>query len=203
MALIAYCQKELGPISKIFTELKYQKYITVSFSADDLSDKNDPLGIYKAVVIGRMKQAETDNLAFEKSKPRLYGIMSSMTTKEMDERLSVHRSTMESKPTLPAGSATTTATASEDTIPSTDTAFVNCPLSLWKDIVHVVTTKTAGNKRIDKDKLTVEFSTIRQRPNESLSDFHHRMSHTIESFEMLGLEKPANALYPRTGQCKV
>jgi hypothetical protein len=192
MALITYCQKELGPISKIFTELKYQKDITVPFSAEDLSDKNDPLGIYKAVIIGRMKQADSDNLAYEKSKMKLCGILYSMTTKEMDERLSVHRSTIESKSTLPARSATVIATASEDTMHPTDTAFVNCPLSLWKDIVHVTTTKTAGNKRIDRDKLTVEFSTIRQRPNESLSDFHHRMSHTIESFEMLGLEKPAN-----------
>jgi hypothetical protein len=180
MALITYCQKELGPISKIFTEMKYQKDISVPFSAEDLSHKNDPLGIYKAIIIGRMKQADTDNLAYEESKMSLYGVISSMTTKEMDERLSV-RSTIESKPTLPAGSATATATASEDTMPPTDTAFVNCPLSLWKDIVHVTTTKTAGNKRIDKDKLTVEFYTIRQRPNESLSDFHHRMSHTIVS----------------------
>jgi hypothetical protein len=124
-----------------------------------------------------MKQADSDNLAYEKSKMKLYGLLSSITTKEMDERLSVHRSTIESKPTLPAGSATATATASEDTMPPTDTAFVNCPLSLWKDIVHVTTTKTAGNKRIDREKLTVGFSTIRQRPNESLSDFHHRMSH--------------------------
>jgi hypothetical protein len=95
MALITYCQKELGPISKIFTELKYQNDITVPFSAEDLPDKNDPLGIYKAVIIGRMKEADSDNLAYEKSKMKLYGILYSMTTKEMDERLSVHRSTIE------------------------------------------------------------------------------------------------------------
>jgi hypothetical protein len=53
--------------------------------------------------------------------------------------------------------------------------------------------KTAGNKRIDQDKITVEFATIRLRQTESPSDFHHRMSHTIHSFEMLGLEKPASA----------
>ena len=188
MALITYCQRELGPISKMFTEMAYQKDITVPFDTADLSDKNDPLGIYKARIIGRMKQADTDNLAYEKSKTKLYGVISSMTTKEVDEKLSVHRSTIESKPTLPAGSATATATVSETISPPTDTAFVNCPLSLWKDIVHVVTTKTAGNKRIDQDKITVDFATIRQRQNESLSDFHHRMSHTIESFEMLGLE---------------
>jgi hypothetical protein len=67
--------------------------------------------------------------------------------------------------------------------------FVNCPLQLWKDVVHVVTTKTAGNKRMDQDKVTVDFATMRQRQTETLSDFLHRMSHTIDSYEMLGLEK--------------
>ena len=32
---------------------------------------------------------------------------------------------------------------------------------------------------------------MRQRQTETLSDFHHRMSHTIDSYEMLGLEKPS------------
>jgi hypothetical protein len=183
MALITNCQKELGPISKMFTEIAYQKEITVPFDSKDLSDKNDPLGIYKARIIGRMKQADADNLAYEKSKTKLYGVISSMTTKEVDEKLSVHRSSIESKSTLPAGSATATASTGDFTTIPDDTAFVNCPLSLWKGIVHVVTTKTAGNKRIDQDRITVEFATIKQRQN-----FHHRMSHTIESFEMLGLK---------------
>ena len=34
---------------------------------------------------------------------------------------------------------------------------------------------------------------MRQRPNESLADFHYRMSHIVDSFEMLGLEKPLAA----------
>ena len=193
MALITYCQKELGPISKMFTEMAYQRAITINYDAETLSNTNDPLGIEKARIIGRMKQADADNHAYEKSKTKLYGIISSMTTKEVDEKLSVHRATNESEPPTTNASATATSTADAISPLPRDTAFVNCPLSLWKDIVHVVTTKTAGNKRIDQDKITVEFATIRQRPTESLSDFHHRMSHTIDSFEMLGLEKPASA----------
>lgn len=127
------------------------------------------------------------------SKTKFYGIISSMTTKEVDEKLLVHRSTIESESITTAVSATATSTAPPTTPSPRDKAFVNSPLSLWKDIVHVVTMKTAGNKRIDQDKITVEFATIRQRPGESLSDFHHRKSHTIDSFEMLGLEKPASA----------
>jgi hypothetical protein len=55
----------------------------------------------------------------------------------------------------------------------------------------VVTTKTAGNKRIDQDKVTEDFATMEQRQTEILSDSRHRMSHTIDSYEMLGLEKPS------------
>jgi hypothetical protein len=39
-----------------------------------------------------MKQADIDNAAYEKSKAKLFGIISSMTTKEVDEKLSIHRS---------------------------------------------------------------------------------------------------------------
>jgi hypothetical protein len=61
MALITYCQKELGPISKI----AYLKEITDPFDSKDLSDKNDPLGIYKARIIGRMKQASSYIIAMD------------------------------------------------------------------------------------------------------------------------------------------
>ena len=114
-------------------------------------------------------------MAYEKSKAKLYGVLSSMTTKEVDEKLSVHRSLINVDTTLPNSSRTATATQ-----PSDGQAFFNCPLNLWKDIAHVVTTKSAGNKRIDQEKVTVDFVTMRQRTNETLADFHHRMSHTVE-----------------------
>jgi hypothetical protein len=85
-ALITYCQKKLGPISKIFTEMANRKEITVPFDTADLSDKNDPLGIYEARIIGRMKQADADSLAYEKFKTKLYCVISPMTTKEVDEK---------------------------------------------------------------------------------------------------------------------
>jgi hypothetical protein len=177
----------------MFTEIAYKFKITVDFEASELSEENDPFGLTKARITVKMKQADTDNLAYEKFKTKLYGIISSMTTKEVDEKLLVHRSTIDSESPPPPSNASATPTAPLVTQTPRDTAFVNCPLSLWKDMVHVVTTKTAGNKRIDQDKITVELATIRQRQTESLSDFHHRMSHTIDSFEMLGLEKPASA----------
>ena len=187
-ALITYCQKELGPISKMFIDGKYQESITVQYEASSMTTEKDPLGLKRASIMNRMKQADLDNAAYEKSKGKLHGIISSMTTKEVDEKLSVHRSLIKVDTTLPKSSNTPTATQK-----SADQAFFNCPLNLWKDIVHVVTTKTAGNKRIDQDKVTVDFAIMRQRPNESLADFHHRMSHIVDSFEMLGLEKPQAA----------
>ena len=187
-ALITYCQKELGPISKMFIDGKYEDSITVEYEASSMTAEKDPLGLKRASIMNQMKQADLDNAAYEKSKGKLYGIISSMTTKEVDEKLSVHRSLIKVDTTLPKSSNTPKATQK-----SADQAFFNCPLNLWKDIVHVVTTKTAGNKRIDQDKVTVDFAIMRQRPNESLADFHHRMSHIVDSFEMLGLEKPPAA----------
>jgi hypothetical protein len=183
----------------MFTDMAYQDEITVSHDAEELSEKNDPFGLNKARIVAKMKQADIDNHAYEKSKTKLHGIISSMTTKELDEKLSVHRSTLE--PVRPTSVASTTASATSrfSNSADTNTAFFSCPLSLWKDLVHVVTNKTAGNKRIDQDRITVEFATIRQRHSESLSDYHYRMSHIIDSYEMLGLEKPGDAIHPRLG----
>jgi hypothetical protein len=157
-ALVAYCQKELGPISKIFIDGKYQDEIIVTYDADQLSEKNDPLGLNKARIIGKVKQADIDNHPYEKSKAKLCGIITSMTTMEVYEKLSIHRSHQTSGSSIMASSATASATTNT---PPTDTVFINCPLSLWKDVVHVITTKTVGDKRIDQDKVTVDFAAMR------------------------------------------
>ena len=124
MVLITYCQKELGPISKIFTEMACRREIAVNYEVAAQSDENDPLGIDKARIIGRMKQTDTDNLAYQKSKTKLYGIISSMTKKKVDEKLSVHRATIESERT--PTTASTTATSSPLTRSGTSTIYVRC-----------------------------------------------------------------------------
>lgn len=124
MVLITYCQKELGPISKMLTEMACRREITVNYEVAALSDENDPLGIDKARIIGRMKQTDADNLAYQKLKTKLYGIISSMTTKNVDEKLFVHRATIESEPTPTA--ASTTATSSPLTRSGTSTIHVRC-----------------------------------------------------------------------------
>jgi hypothetical protein len=64
MALITYCQKELGSISKMSTELEYHEEITIVYDAESLSDKSNPLGIEKSRIISKIKQADIDNLAY-------------------------------------------------------------------------------------------------------------------------------------------
>jgi hypothetical protein len=125
-ALITYCEKELGPISNMFTDMVYQDKIIVSYDAEALSEKNGPLGLNKACILAKMKQADIDNHAYEKSKTKLHGIITSMTIKE----LSVRRSTLE--PVRPTSVASTMATTTSrfSTSADTNTAFLNCPLSL-------------------------------------------------------------------------
>jgi hypothetical protein len=89
----------------IFIDGKYQESITVDYKPESLTKEGDPLGLNKARLINRMKQADLDNLAYEKSKARLYGIISSMTTKEVDKKLSVQRSLIKGDTTLPNSSS--------------------------------------------------------------------------------------------------
>jgi hypothetical protein len=109
---VAYCQKELGPISTIFTEGRYQDEIVVTYDPASLSETNDPLGINKARVIGQVKQADIDNLAYEKSMPNLHGILTSMTAKEVDEKQSIHRFHLNSDSTTAISHGTPTAVVS-------------------------------------------------------------------------------------------
>jgi hypothetical protein len=68
---------------------------------------------------------DIDNLAYEKSKPRLHGLLTSMTTKEVDEKLSIHRSHLNSDTTISISHGSPTASTNA---PPIVTAFVNCPL---------------------------------------------------------------------------
>ena len=65
-----------------------------------------------------------------------------------------------------------------------------CPLALWKVIVHVTTSKTIGNTKVDQDNLFINFAKIRQRPHESFDDFKNRITNMPESFDAVKLERP-------------
>ena len=87
-ALIQYCERELGHISEIFTEGKYKDPAAVSY--DPASILADKTGIIKDQISLRLKRAEADNDRYEKSKLKLHGILSGMTTREVDEKIDAH-----------------------------------------------------------------------------------------------------------------
>ena len=58
---------------------------------------------------------------------------------------------------------------------------LECPLALWKCIVHVTTTRNIGNQ----NNLSINFANIRQKSGESVSDFKRRMTNLLDSFDAI------------------
>ena len=58
----------------------------------------------------------------------------------------------------------------------------------------VITSKTSGNSRIDHDNALQSFSTLRQKPGESVSDFQIRMETIVQSFTILKIDPPSAEL---------
>ena len=60
--------------------------------------------------------------------------------------------------------------------------------------MHVTTTRTIGNQKVDQNNLSINFANIRQRSGESISDFKRRMSNLLDSFDAIKLDRPSNGL---------
>ena len=86
-ALITYCQREIGPISKMFTAGKFDPPPDIVFDPKDFSAASDPSGILEAKILNQMKTRDSELVSFNRSKLRLFGIISSMMSKEMDEKI--------------------------------------------------------------------------------------------------------------------
>ena len=91
-AITQYCQRELGPISNIFLEGKYRPPATAEF--DPAEVEADRPGVKKEVASARLKRAEIENEKYEVSKGNLHGILSGMTSRELDERIATHRDSL-------------------------------------------------------------------------------------------------------------
>ena len=83
-ALITYCQREIGPISKMFTAGKFDPPPEIVFDPKDFTATLDPSGILKARILNQMKIRDSELESYNRSKLRLFGIISSMMSKEMD-----------------------------------------------------------------------------------------------------------------------
>jgi Reverse transcriptase (RNA-dependent DNA polymerase) len=195
-ALIHYCERELGLISGIFIEGKYKDPATVSYDPEKIAA--DKTGIAKDLVSAKIKRADADNDSYEKSKLKLHGILSGMTTREVDEKIAAHRDSLQRLETEEQlkSSKTSIQPSTYTTEKSKMSAAeeLQCPLALWKCIVHVTTTRTIGNQKVDQNNLSISFANIRQKSGESISDFKRRMTNLLDSFDAIKLERPNDGL---------
>ena len=185
-ALIQYCQRELGPISSIFTELKYKAPATATFDAAAVTA--DTSGVLKEQASAKLKRADIENEKYELSKPKLHGLLSGMTTREVDDRIVNYRNAK--------AIAEEQRRAAEDKPGETRARPPDesqCPLALWKAIVHVTTSRTIGNIHVDQNNLTINFANIRQKPNESVNDFKNRINNLLDSYDAVQLPRPSQA----------
>jgi hypothetical protein len=192
-ALIQYCQRELGPISGIFLEGRYKAPATASYDRDAIiADKS---GILKDQASTRIKRAEADNDLYEKSKIKLHGILSGMTSREVDDKIAAHRDSLK-RIELEDQLKTSKTSLQPSTIEvaKLETEELECPLALWKCIVHVTTTRTIGNTKVDQNNLSINFANIRQKGGETVTDFKRRMTNLLDSFDAIKLQRPEDSL---------
>ena len=191
-ALIQYCQRELGPIAGIFMEGSYRPPATALYNLEEI--KADSTGLKKEEASSRIKRADIDNDTYEKAKIKLHGILSGMTSREVDERIQAHRDSLKKmEPSITSNSTSRFSTLSPSSTPLQESPLASnfqCPLTLWKHIVHVTTTRTIGNARVDQNNLAINFANIKQRSNESVADFKRRMQNLLDSFDAIRLERP-------------
>ena len=121
-----------------------------------------------------------------------------MTTREVDEKIASHRDSLKRLGTeeQPKSSKTSIQPSSYTAAKSnmSDSEELQCPLALWKCIVHVTTTRTIGNQKVDQNNLSINFANIRQKSGESISDFKRRMINLLDSFDAIKLDRPSDGL---------
>ena len=83
-AIQFYCQQNLGEISAIFTEGIYRPPATANYTEEIITA--DTTGILRSQAIAKAKRNDIANENYEKTKPKLHGILSSMTARDLDEK---------------------------------------------------------------------------------------------------------------------
>lgn len=188
-ALLHHCEQDLGPISRKFEESQYDSIPIPTCDPDTLELTNDPQKINRDRHLARLKQWDIDTQKYEESKPKLFGLIWSMTTKELDERVNEHlNATSTSRNSTATASATGASTTAASTTVATETlAPTGCPLTFWKAIVHVTTTRANGNIMIDQDNVCISFALIKQKPTESVADYKRRFSNILDSHAIVSV----------------
>jgi hypothetical protein len=209
-ALQHYSQREFGDISNIFVEGAYKAPVAARSPQPDF--ESDPSGILKQLTIARLKREDADYDVYLKNKAKLFSVISSMTTRDLDERILAHQESLtnteinemiggaEINETSILGTAvatteltdTATSTATATDLPSAPISTTQCPLFLWKCIVFVTTTTKIGNLREDQNNILIKYVTVKQRSGESISEYKRRIINILDSYTALRLDRPTD-----------
>jgi hypothetical protein len=202
---------ELGTISRMFNKLSYDDPIEVKVDNSKLGDVADPHGLELDRVRARIKIADADNHKYELSKLKLVGTITSMCTKDVADKLISHSAAIKKyltetndKEEAELLSLETVSISSKKSsgrvVEKSKSRDVNigdistCPLTLWRSLVFILTSKTSGNRRVDQDNAATAFSNMHQRAGESTIDYLARFRISVESYEMLSLDPPSQEI---------
>ena len=140
-----------------------------------LGDVADPHKMQRDLYMELKKSAYAEFRTYVRSKEQLLGIIKSMTDKPLDEKLNSMFQSQSASYAERLASFSAIHTAEEiSRFVEMKTVNLSCPLQLWKNIVFLTTTKTAGNIRVDQDAAIRTLPGMRRRNNESLSDYQQR-----------------------------
>ena len=197
-SIISYCQRmDLSRIVKILSTGEFEKKVMIQVDDTKLGDKEDPHGLYREFVRDEVRQAAQDSRDYEKSKDKLVGILRSMTSKELDEKINqlFNTQSAERDITLAAeNKAAATATSTAALHLANPCIDATCPLQLWRNLVFLITAKPTGSKRLDCDNAAHNFATLRQRGNESVQGFAQRLRAAIDTYILLGMDAPSDEI---------
>ena len=124
------------------------------------------------------------------SKKKLVGVLLATTFKKLHEQLGkLCAQEAISLAELNTDLPTTTTDAQMESFDITHPAINrHSALQLSNNNWYLLSTKTTGNKRFDKDLAVAGISTIRQRSTRSIADFAQRVTTSVDNYRLLNID---------------
>ena len=113
----------------MFTAGKFDPPQDIVFDQKNFSAASDPSGILKAKILNQMKTRDAELESYNRSKLRLFGIILSMMSKEMDEKIRPFFTDNANAAIATAASARLGASTATAAISATDPSDNECPQS--------------------------------------------------------------------------
>ena len=117
-----------------------------------------------------------------------------MTTRDVDERVTAHReqnlAATNTSATVTTADISTTAIQIAQNPLEANNNDIFCPLALWRNIIHVLTTRTNRNRKADQNTVAINFANLKQRSGETVADFKRRTLTILDSYDALELVRP-------------